>query len=105
MNKSYNFDYKDNTPFLITLYFLKESFDNISDIPAIFDNNNEFKLSYQRDEETCSYVYELNKKLIEKEYKINKEYTKFRVNFFSKDGESLFDLDVNIKDSDKEENE
>ena len=105
LNKNYYFDYKYNNTFLISIYFAKETFDKVKDIPAIFDNNNEFKLTYQRDEETCSYIYEINKTLISQKYNIIKEYTNYKVNFISNDDELLFEINVNIRDSDLEESE
>ena len=105
LNKNYYFDYKYNNSFLISIYFVEESFDKVKYIPAIFDNNNEIELSYQRDEETCSYIYEINKTIIVQKYNIAKEYTNFKVNFISNDKELLFEIDVNIKDSEKEESE
>ena len=102
LNQNYDFDYKYNDSFLFKIYFINATFEKATKLPAIFDNKNEYKIECQRDEQTYSYVYRLNKSLIEDEYKITKEFSKFKVSFISSDNSVLFDIDVNIKDSDKE---
>ena len=99
IDKSYYFDFKDENYFLINLNFVEDTFDKVEEITAIFDNKNEFKLVYKRDEKNCSLIYELNKTLIESEYIIYKEYTKYQVNFLSKNNESFLNIDIYIKDS------
>ena len=105
LRDSYKIDFLLKDTFYIKIYLAKETYSKISDIPAIFNNNNDLKLNYIRDDNDFSFNYEINKTFIESHYEITEDYKEYKIDLLSKKGESFLKIYVEIRKRKEDEND